>query len=108
METANYIVGRIEQILKDKHYSRYKLAKTSELSQASVTNLLNRRNMPSIPTLEKICNGLGLTLAQFFSYENKRPNLTEEQTKHLDQWDSLTAREKELVSAFMKGVIANR
>ncbi len=104
MQTGNYIIDRVERLRKQKNMSRYRMAQNSGLSQSSISNLLNRRNVPSIQTLEKICNGLGMTLAQFFSADNSRPDLTEEQSRVLDVWDQLTDVEKARVEAFVQGM----
>lgn len=88
--------------------SRYRLACNSGIPQSSITNLLNRRSIPTTTTLAKICKGLGLTLAQFFTYEDNHPNLTKEQAIFLDQWDSLTEIDKLKVLAYIQGIIDSR
>lgn len=67
MSTENYIIDRIEQLCEQKQMSRYRLAQKSGISQSSISTLLNRQSVPTIQTLEKICKGLDMTLAQFFS-----------------------------------------
>lgn len=104
MQTENYIIERIERMCKERHLSRYRLAQRSGLSQSSVTNLLNRKNVPTIFTLEKICKGLGITLAQFFSADSIRLDLTEEQERFLSDFDKFNDEEKARVSAFMQGM----
>jgi len=104
LQTENYIIDRVERIRQAKNLSRYRMAQRSGLSQSSISNLLNRRNVPSIQTLEKICNGLGMTLAQFFSADGERPNLTKEQEHVLDVWDQLNEMEKARVKAFVQGM----
>lgn len=105
LTTSNYIIERIDLILTEKNLSRYKLAQTSGLSQSSISNLLNRRNTPSIQTLQRICNGLDMTLAQFFSYDDEYPNLTTEQKNLLDIWASLSKHKRELASAYLAGLL---
>ena len=105
MQTENYIIDRVERLRKEKNLSRYRMAQRSGLSQSSISNLLNRRNVPSIQTLEKICTGLGMTLAQFFSADNERPDLTKEQEHILDLWDKLNDVEKARVEAYLQGII---
>ena len=57
---------RILQLLKERNWTEYRLAKESGLSQSTISNLFKRNTTPSIPTLEAICNGFGITLSQFF------------------------------------------
>lgn len=60
--------------------------------------------MPSISTLEKICDGLGITMAQFFSDNSEFPNLTEQQRNILNMWENLTDEKKEKAMAYLEGL----
>ena len=57
----------------------YRLAKEANLSHSTVTNMYNRNNAPTLPTLEAVCNGFGITLVQFFSDRTEASALTSEQ-----------------------------
>jgi transcriptional regulator with XRE-family HTH domain len=85
--------------------SRYRLAQKSSISQSSISTLLNRQSVPTIQTLEKICKGLDMTLAQFFSEDDELPNLTEEQKRLLTTWNAMNKQEKALVEAYMQGIV---
>ena len=85
--------------------SRYRLAQKSGISQSSISTLLNRQSVPTIQTLEKLCKGLDMTLAQFFSEDDELPNLTEEQKRLLTTWNAMNEQEKALVEAYMQGII---
>jgi len=85
--------------------SRYRLAHKSGISQSSISTLLNRQSVPTIQTLEKICKGLDMTLAQFFSEDDELPNLTEEQKRLLTTWNAMNEQEKALVEAYMQGIV---
>lgn len=84
--------------------SMYALSKRSGISQSSLSNLMKRGSTPSFFTLDKICDGLGITLAQFFSDEREILDLTEEQKKVLQAWDRLTDREKQAVAIYVRGM----
>ena len=58
---------RIRELLTELNWSEYRLAIESGLSQSTVANIFNRNTTPSVATLEMICNGFGITLAQFFA-----------------------------------------
>lgn len=105
MLADNYIVERIEQLCEKRHITRYRLAQLSGIPQSSISTLVNRKSVPTIPTLEKICEGFGITLAQFFAGEDAFPDLTEEQKELLSDWDKLSGQERELVKAYMQGII---
>lgn len=61
---------RIKDLMEQRHWSEYRLAIESGLSQSTIANIFNRSTTPSITTLEAICNGFGITLAQFFAEGN--------------------------------------
>ena len=107
-DNYNYIVEKIERIRKEKNFSRYRLAQRSGLTQSYITTLLNRNNTPFIQSLDKICNGLDMTLAEFFRTDNERRDLTKEQTHILDAWDKLTSIDKARVEAYMQGILASK
>lgn len=105
MSDENYIIDRIEQLCEQKQMSRYRIAQKSGISQSSISTLLNRQSVPTIQTLEKICKGLDMTLAQFFSEDDELPNLTEEQKRLLTTWNAMNEQEKALVEAYMQGIV---
>lgn len=105
MSAENHIIDRIEQLCEQKQMSRYRLAQKSGISQSSISTLLNRQSVPTIQTLEKICKGLDMTLAQFFSEDDELPNLTEEQKRLLTTWNAMNEQEKALVEAYMQGIV---
>lgn len=47
--------------------SENKLSKLSSVSQSTLNSLYAKNNMPSIPTLEDLCEGLGMSMSEFFS-----------------------------------------
>lgn len=101
------VVERIEQLLKFKHWSPYKLAKNSGIPYSSLNNLLNRRTCPSIPTLQKICNGFQISLSEFFEFtENplRDDQLTETHQDIINAYESLSVKGKELLLAYLRGL----
>ena len=92
---------RIKQLMDERRWTDYRLAKESGLSHSTVTNMFNRNNAPTLPTLEAICSAFGITLSQFFS-EGDSPNaLTEEQQKLFSRWSTLTDEQKRLLLELM-------
>lgn len=90
-----------------KHWTVYKLAKMSGLPYSSLNNIFNRRTCPTIPTFEKICNGFGITLSQFFDYETnplKSDDLTDDEQELLYSYISLSCRDRDLLGAYLMGL----
>lgn len=105
LQTENYIIAKIEQLCEKKNISRYRLAQKSGIAQSSISTLLNRKSVPTIQTLEKICDGLDITLAQFFTEDEEYPDLTSDQKQLLSDWNAMDDHQKELVKAYIQGVI---
>ena len=56
------ILNRIADLRCRKGWSEYELAKRSDLPQSTISSWYKKEMLPSIPSLEKICTGLGITL----------------------------------------------
>ena len=90
---------RIKSLMKERIISEYRLAKLSGLSQSTISNIFVRNTAPTIPTVEAICAGLGITLSQFFSENSKEKlvYLSEEQAALFDSWLSLSVEQKRVI-----------
>lgn len=92
---------RIKQLMEERGWTDYRLAKESNLSHSTVTNMFNRNNAPTLPTLEAVCKAFGITLAQFFSEGDEPHALTLEQQELFSRWSSLTDEQKRLLLDLM-------
>lgn len=92
---------RLRKLLDESGWSEYRLAKNCGLSQSTLANIFRRNTVPSISTLESICNGFGITLAQFFS-DGETVELTPELKEVFQHWISLTAEEKDAILMMMR------
>lgn len=88
--------------------SQYELAKRAGMTQSSISSLLNEGNMPKVSTLEKVCKGFGITLAQFFTIDGNIPDLSEEQLRVLNTWEKLSAKEKTAVEKIVSSILEMR
>ena len=91
---------RIKQLMEERDWTDYQLAKESNLSHSTVTNMFNRNNAPTLPTLEAVCKAFGITLAQFFTQGNS-PELTEEQRILFAKWSTLKDDQKQALLALI-------
>ena len=80
---------RLRQLLDERGWTEYRLAKNCELSESTIANIYRRNTVPSITTLETICKGFGITLSQFFA-EGEMVELTPELKELFDNWVNLT------------------
>lgn len=73
------VVGRIQELCRSRSWTYYRLAKASGIPYSTLSTMLHKTNVPSVPSLMKICDGLGITLAQFFSDQDETAKLTADQ-----------------------------
>ena len=79
---------RLRQLLDERGWTEYRLAKNCGLSESTIANIYRRNTVPSITTLETICKGFGITLSQFFA-EGEMVELTPELKELFDNWVNL-------------------
>ena len=94
---------KLRDLMVEKGWTEYRLAKASGLSESTIANIFKRNTMPSISTLESICSGFGITLSQFFA-ENAMVELTPDLKDLFDSWVTLTPDQKAAIKQTMKSM----
>ena len=68
MNTVSAVRDRILQLCEERNMSINKLATLSALPPSSVKNTLYGKSQnPKLLTIKLLCDGLGITLGEFFS-----------------------------------------
>ncbi len=98
------VVGRINELCHSRGWTYYRLAKASGIPYSTLNTMLHKSYVPTVPSLQKICDGFGITLAQFFSDEDEVSLLTQDQRSCLEQWNRLDETSKPLAMAYMQGL----
>lgn len=98
------ILDEITKMRLARHWSEYDLAKHSGISQSTISTWYRKKQIPTIKSLEKICNGLGVTLSQFFADGDDLISLSTEQREMLDNWSSLSKKQQELFLELFKNM----
>ena len=90
---------RINQLMEERGWSKYKLAQQSGISLSSVSNMFRRGHTPTVATIETICQAFGITMSQFFEIgaDVNVVHLTDDQKKMFDKWSALTDEQKQLI-----------
>lgn len=61
------IQKRIRELCAERNITVNKLSITCGITQSTLNNILSRKNnKPTVSTIKKICDGLEITLAEFF------------------------------------------
>ena len=84
---------KLRALLDQSGWTEYRLARNSGLSDSTIINIFKRNTVPSIPTLEAICRGFGITLSQFFA-EGEMVEITPELHDVFQAWRFLTPEQK--------------
>ena len=70
MNTYTAIKERLLQLLGDKKLSIHKLSLESGVSASTIKNILYGKSVnPGIITIKMLCDGLGISLQEFFESE---------------------------------------
>ena len=78
MDTYTAVKNRILQLLGQKGMPIHKLATESAVAPSSIKNILyGKSRNPGIVTIKMLCDGLGITLIDFFDTEDFK-NLDQE------------------------------
>lgn len=68
MDTYHAVKNRILQLCGLKHITINRLATDSGVSPSSIKNILYGKSVnPGVVTIKLLCDGLGITLSEFFS-----------------------------------------
>ena len=89
-------IQRLRNLLEARGWTEYRLSKECGLNVSTIQNIYHRNTYPSVPTLEAICKGFGITLSEFFA-DSDMVELTPDLKKLFDHWISLTPEQKETV-----------
>ena len=86
--------SRLRQLMAERGWTAYRLAKESGLSESTLANIFKRNTVPSIGTLESVCSAFGISLAQFFA-ESEMVKLTRDLKELFVNWVSVTPEQKQ-------------
>ena len=70
MEIGEAVRERILALCRERNISINKLCSLSGVTQSTVNNIISGRNRSAtISTIKKLCDGLGITIDEFFHSE---------------------------------------
>ena len=95
------VLERLRTLFDERGWTEYRLAKECGLSESTIANIFRRNSVPSITTLESICNGFGITLSQFFA-DGDMVELTPQAKELFDNWVTLTPEQKNAVLTMVR------
>jgi len=60
-------IARVMELADERNISLFKLSQICEVSYSTLKNAEVRGSQLAVPTIERICNALGVTMSEFFS-----------------------------------------
>ena len=93
------VLKRIDEIMRKQHLNDYQLSKLSGLSTSTISNMRKRNTIPSIATLEYICDS--------FDEGTLLYPVNDTQKDFLDYFILLTEEQQQLVLEVVKNMQAN-
>ena len=95
--------ARLQQLLRERGWTEYKLSKECGLAQSTIGNIFRRNTVPSITTLETICKGFGITMSQFFA-DTEMVELSPDMKELFEYWVCLTPNQKSAAIQMLKAM----
>lgn len=100
------ILGKITEMRLEKGWTEYELAERADLTQSTISSWYRKNLIPSIPSLEHICNAFGITLSQFFlDCDCFSEKISQEQIEILKRWNRMTKEQQRKLAVFLDAII---
>ncbi len=94
---------KLRELMQARGWSLYRLAKESGVSWSTIRNMFERNTEPTVPTLEAICNGLGITLAELLLGDGSM-ELSEEQRELIAKWNALRDSDQQIILELVRSL----
>lgn len=99
------VLQKITDERQKRNWSEYTLAKNSNIAQSTISTWYRKKMIPSVSSIERICEGFGISLCQFFSESPLEIALTEEQQEVFQLWKRLNQQQRfailQMIHAFL-------
>ncbi len=89
------IMERIDDLCSKHKISKYRLSQITGISQSAFSKIARQQSSLSLDTIQRICDALGISVAQFFSEPGEYPDLTPDQVRLLNSWALLDEKKKD-------------
>lgn len=93
------ILERINELRTLRGWSIYKLAEEAGITQSTLSNMFSRKTLPSISTLNQLCDAFQISLSEFF---NENSELDEETQYIVSMYKKLDKRDKQIVKKIIE------
>lgn len=102
------VLSAITEYRLERGWSEYQLAERSGLPQSTISSWYRKDIVPTVPSLEKICDAFGITLSQLFATDGNPVTLTARQKELLERWDKLDEEQQKIVFQLIDNMNSKR
>ena len=95
------ILQAISEYRLAKNWTEYQLAEKSGLPQSTISSWYRKNLYPTIPSLQKICEALSITIAELFNENDDITSLTKNQKNFLDKFNKLSTSQQNALLKFL-------
>jgi transcriptional regulator with XRE-family HTH domain len=96
------ILEKITKLRLEHHWSMYQLAKKSGLPQSTISSWYNNNMLPTIHSLQCICDAFDISLSQFFLDDSSDTvKLNEKQIRLLNATSKLNDKQQDALYNFI-------
>jgi transcriptional regulator with XRE-family HTH domain len=99
------ILNRITELRLSHNWTEYQLAQKAGLPQSTISSWYRKEMLPTLQSLEKICNAYDITMAQFLSEDENLTEITPTQKELLSKWELLSPKQKQAFLELMSSII---
>lgn len=82
------VLERITELREQKNWTEYQLAERSGLTQSTISSWYRKDILPTLPSLERICEAFGISISQFFDDNSNEVSLINPRQKQLLEYAS--------------------
>lgn len=88
------VLSVITQFRQERGWTEYQLAERTGLPQSTISSWYRKKALPSIKSLEKVCNAFGISMSQLFAEDDDPVTLTPSQKQLLQRWNRLNPEQQ--------------
>ncbi len=100
--------GRILELLSESNMTAYKLAKICNVPRSTVSRWINSEHCMTLKSIEILCNGLNISLSNFFRDKNIQEIIDFNDVKLKTSWNQLSEEKKATVLDFMEFIASKK
>jgi transcriptional regulator with XRE-family HTH domain len=107
MSKVGDFLDHLEDVMKAKGVSKYKLAKLLGVDKNTIKDIFNRDSYPKLETVDEICDALGIGKGNLFSYDmpvDYGVTLVPGDADLLEIKHDLDQRQQEILLAYAEGL----